>query len=75
MTGEVNEKYLTPQERKARQMVKAVNEASLHETYRPTRWYAHVKMNIALFIRCVMHIPTFIVIYIFLQLNKHQIKR
>ncbi|HEK0566547.1 TPA: hypothetical protein SMU09_002384 [Proteus mirabilis] len=28
MTGEVNEKYLTPQERKARQMVKAVNEAS-----------------------------------------------
>ncbi|MER0418993.1 hypothetical protein [Morganella morganii] len=26
MTGEVNEKYLTPQERKARQMVKAVNE-------------------------------------------------
>ncbi len=28
MTGEVNEKYLTPQERQARQMVKAVNEAS-----------------------------------------------
>lgn len=28
MTGEVNERYLTPQERKARQMVKAVNEAS-----------------------------------------------